>query len=136
VVLTHFSCSFETDSIGNKGGWMKCCEASGRLTVEQVPGAVCCVEVLEKHGLKKSTLSHDVTISNAGGSGRLECNDARKETKGFQLGGILHRDTEEPTKPLNGKIKRTKTVLDVFMRNWDINLTSHVSNNALLRRLC
>jgi hypothetical protein len=52
---------------------MKCCGASGCLTMERVRGAVCRVEALEKYGLKNpNTLLHNVTISSTGGSGRLE----------------------------------------------------------------
>jgi hypothetical protein len=121
VVLTHCSCSFETDSIGNKGGWMKCCEASGRLTVERVLGAICRVEVLQTYGLKNAnTLLHNVTISSTGGSGRLEYDNAANEKKGFQLGGVLFRNTTEGKVRKTGKRKQSSseptmtTVLDIF----------------------
>lgn len=101
---------------------MKCCEASGRLTVERVLGAVCHVEALNTYGLKNAnTLLHNVTLSGTGGSGRLEYDNAGNEKKGFQLGGMLYRNTTEPHKVTKtGKRKKTSsksttTVLDVFV---------------------
>jgi hypothetical protein len=99
---------------------MKCCEASGRLTVERVLGAISHVEVMEKYGVKKNRELNFISLSGTGGSGYLGYKNNRDQNKGFQLGGLLHRNTLEP-KLATGKRKRkqsseiTESVLDILV---------------------
>jgi hypothetical protein len=99
---------------------MKGCEASGRLTVERVLGAISHVEVMEKYGVKKNRRLNLITLSGTGGSGYLGYKNSQNENKGFQLGGLLHRNTFEPKiATTKGKRKRgsniMERVLDTFL---------------------